>query len=348
MSNSYPRTLVNRLINVHKKKRVKSTEPPPIPPPTGLTPPTLPPSPPTTQVPDRSSIEQHLPSRPSASAPPPSRPSASNQPTNASSTNQPPRTTTCTNLPSTNIHPDVQHSNGLPTGLTDNIPHSNSNASNSHPTTIAPALNTTRNLQLTTSQPDTIYKSLPYIPGLTERITKLLKKEYPQVTIAPKQYNTVKGFHTKVKDPKNHKDKNNIIYNIPCNNCPSSYIGMTRNKLSQRLSGHQSHVNKLDTLLNTSNNESHINDLKLKTAMIEHCITHEHRFNFDKTRIVDHSNNTQTLSFLEMCHIYNTPNTVNRREDVDNLNTAYAAILHTLNTKTIYAQQDMPTMPTES
>lgn len=190
-----------------------------------------------------------------------------------------------------------------------------------------------------------MYVSFPYVAGLTERISKSLSTDYPHIKISARQHNIVEKFHTRVKDPKNKKDVNNIVYNIPCSNCTGCYIGMTKNKLGQRIAGHQSHVNKLETLLAADANDEQIEDLKTKTAMIEHCITQQHRFNFEETKVVDHSRNTNTLAFLEMCHIYNTPNTVNRRTDVDNLNTAYAAILHTLKAKSINAQKGMSTLP---
>ena len=47
-------------------------------------------------------------------------------------------------------------------------------------------------------------------------------------------------------------------------------------------------------------------------------------------KILDSSLKHENLEFLEMCHIYNADSAVNKRKDVDNLNTAYAAVLHTI------------------
>lgn len=70
--------------------------------------------------------------------------------------------------------------------------------------------------------------------------------------------------------------------------------------------------------------------LKEKTALIEHCIDHDHRFDMDRVTVLDSSNHINTLTFLEMCHITNTPHTVNHRTDISGLNSTYAAILQTI------------------
>lgn len=106
---------------------------------------------------------------------------------------------------------------------------------------------------------------------------------------------------------------------------------MTQNKLCTRLAGHKTHIKKLENYLqNVENNNMQIAELRGRTALMEHAIDYQHTFNLDQTKIVDRSNKTNTLAFLEMCHIYNTEHTVNRRIDVYGINTAYAAILHTI------------------
>lgn len=107
---------------------------------------------------------------------------------------------------------------------------------------------------------------------------------------------------------------------------------MTQNKLKTRLYGHKTHINKLNRLkeLGNTNIDTEMITLGEKTALIKHCIDNDHSFNLDRTTVIDSSRNTNTLTFLEMCHIVNTPNTVNHRTDIDGLNTTYAAILKTI------------------
>ncbi|XP_055527061.1 uncharacterized protein LOC129719691 [Wyeomyia smithii] len=163
------------------------------------------------------------------------------------------------------------------------------------------------------------------------KLKKILTPDYAHITISSRQHNTVSQLHTVVKDLKTKEEHSHIIYKIPCSDCNSCYIGMTQNRLNMRLAGHKSNVNKLQQILSASTNtKRELDELKEKTALINHCIQHKHSFDFSRTTIIDHSNRTHILPFLEMCHIHNTPNTVNKRVDLDGLNTAYAAVLSSL------------------
>ena len=210
--------------------------------------------------------------------------------------------------------------------------------SNHHQTADQPNSNPTDEAKETitgTSNKQQNYRSVPYIAQLTERLTKMLATDYTHLKFACKHHNTVRQFFTAVKDPTDSKDQTNVIYKIPCGNCKCSYIGMTTNKLCTRLAGHKSNVNKLEQTLKLDTDRTQkLEELKGRTALIEHCINKDHRFNLEGTTIIDRTLQIHTLPFLEMCHIYNTPNTVNRRVDIDGLNTAYAGVLHMMKTNT--------------
>lgn len=171
--------------------------------------------------------------------------------------------------------------------------------------------------------PEITYRSMVNIPVLSSTLTSILKKDYPQVKVALRTTKTTRNLLRPVKDPIDPLQQNNVIYTIPCNDCDRSYIGMTKNQLKTRISGHRSNVNKYSQYANFSNDNSP------KTALIQHMIDHQHSFNLSNTKIIDRSYRSSDLPILEMCHIHNTPNTVNYRTDVENLNTTYAGILHT-------------------
>lgn len=191
------------------------------------------------------------------------------------------------------------------------------------------------NAQTNDSETSKTYMSIPYVPRLTDNIIKVLKPQLPNVLITSKQLRTIFEFHTNMKDPVSKNEKSNIIYKIPCSECQSCYIGMTQNKLKTRLSGHRSDVNKLDRLqeLCNTNTTNNIDTLREKTALISHCIDHNHRFNFDNTQILEECRSYSGLSFIEMCHIVNTSHAVNKRSDVEGLHNTYASILHTIKNK---------------
>lgn len=181
------------------------------------------------------------------------------------------------------------------------------------------------------------YRSLAYIPGLSNNIDKLLKKDYTNVRLASYNTKTVRCIYSRIKDPVPKGHRTNVIYNIPCKNCDACYIGMTTNRLNTRLSGHRTHYNTLDRLIaaNTDVGDPQMILLGQKTALLEHSIQQNHRFDLEKTDIIDQHNKQHKLPLLEMCHIVNNPNSINRRTDTEGLSAIYAGILHSLKNNTI-------------
>lgn len=162
--------------------------------------------------------------------------------------------------------------------------------------------------------------------------------------IAHRKVNTVGHLHTKVKDRLDPMLQHNVIYQIPCNDCEYSYIGMTTNRLKKRLSGHQSNINQLNRLrdLGYTNTDQAMIQQSTKTALTEHCVREDHRFALQRTRIIDRTYNRSTLPLLECFHIYNTPHTVNHRTDVEGLSAIYSGLLRTIATKQFQRTQTNP------
>ncbi|XP_053698933.1 uncharacterized protein LOC128745891 [Sabethes cyaneus] len=185
--------------------------------------------------------------------------------------------------------------------------------------------------QLTTapsSQKQYTYRAIPYIPQLSTGINKTFQASYPNVKLASKPIKTTKHLLPPVKDPVPPLQQSQVIYSIPCADCEKCYIGMTRNQLKTRLSGHKSNISKHARLVETNTEAAKL--ATFGSALIDHMIQHQHNFDVSKTKIIDRSYRTTALPILEMCHITNTPNTVNYRSDVDNLSSTYAGILHTI------------------
>ncbi|XP_055527224.1 uncharacterized protein LOC129719840 [Wyeomyia smithii] len=166
----------------------------------------------------------------------------------------------------------------------------------------------------TTSKPD-CYRSLVHILGLTPMIKRTLKINMPSVGMLAAAI-TQSG-------------KSNAVYRIACIDCEKCFIGMTKNQLRTRMYGHQSLVNTLDRHLSTGHEYSDplIQQLREKSALFEHAIDQQHRFDINNPSIVDTSFKTQALPVLEMCHIYTTPDTVNRRTDTDGISATYSYLL---------------------
>lgn len=186
------------------------------------------------------------------------------------------------------------------------------------------------------------YRSLAYIPGLSNKIDRQLKKDYTNIKLARYNIKTVKQIFSKIKDPTPPGLQTNVIYNIPCKDCTACYIGMTTNKLNTRMSGHKTHYNTLDRLkaANVDNMDPQMILLSQKTALLEHSIQNNHRFNLENVKIIDQHNKQYKLPLLEVCHIVNNEHSINRRTDTEGLSAIYAGILHAIKNRTINERRD--------
>lgn len=186
----------------------------------------------------------------------------------------------------------------------------------------------------TTTESNKIYKSIPYIEGLSQQIAKYIRRsdEYSNVNVVHYNNYTVAPMYRAMKGRTDTYQKNNVIYSISCQQCDAKYVGMTTNKLQTRIYGHKSDVNLLDKTMkieNTSDRLNKLGNLKERTAMMNHCIITGHRFDLQNANILDSSLRTSRLPILEICHIMSTQN-INKRTDVEGLNTCYTGIMHTL------------------
>lgn len=174
------------------------------------------------------------------------------------------------------------------------------------------------------------YRRIPFIPHLSNKIDRVLQRDYNNIRLAKYNVRSARDYFTKVKDPVPPEQQTNVIYAIPCCHCEAMYVGMTTNRLKTRIHGHQTHYNTMDKLLERGIDveDQEMIALGEKTALMHHSITKQHRFDLDRTKILDKNENTNTLQFLEMCHIVNNTNCINRRTDTEGLHAIYAGILH--------------------
>ncbi|XP_070066125.1 uncharacterized protein [Drosophila virilis] len=176
------------------------------------------------------------------------------------------------------------------------------------------------------TEPAKIYKSLIYVPRLSERLTNSDCYNKQDIKVAHKPTNTLQKFFNKIKSKIPMIEKSNVVYQIPCggdnnNKCNSVYIGTTKSKLKTRISQHKS-----DFKLRHQNNIQ-------KTARMTHCIRSNHTPNFDETTILQQEQHYNKRHTLEMLHIINTPTykRLNYKTDTENCAHLYR---HLLNSQT--------------
>ena len=84
---------------------------------------------------------------------------------------------------------------------------------------------------------------IPYIEGLSERLSRTLKKH--GFSTAMKPHKTLRNMLVHPKDKRNPMQTAEAIYEIPCKNCPKTYIGETGHLFKTRLSEHRTETEKV-------------------------------------------------------------------------------------------------------
>ncbi|XP_068705523.1 uncharacterized protein [Montipora foliosa] len=128
---------------------------------------------------------------------------------------------------------------------------------------------------------------LPYIKGIMEPLTRILKEHDIQVTSRP-----VKTLQQHFPIPKfrpAEDDQCNVIYKIPCASCPWSYIGETKRSFTTR---RKEHMRNLKHCTKGSN-------------VAKHAWTFNHDIDFNNSKIIDKANN-RSRKTLESWHTAKT------------------------------------------
>lgn len=128
-----------------------------------------------------------------------------------------------------------------------------------------------------------------YLPGASERISKLFKNY--NISIVMKPLNNLRFLYNN----KSHfplSEKSNVIYRIQCEGCREQnrdvfYIGQTKRQVSCRLYEH----------------DYSIRYHKLTTALAQHAENFSHKFNFADCKILYHEDNRVKREFIEKCFI---------------------------------------------
>jgi Reverse transcriptase (RNA-dependent DNA polymerase) len=167
------------------------------------------------------------------------------------------------------------------------------------------------------------FSGLTFIPGISNKVAKKLTGMNKDLQVGFKPYKKVSNIFTKTKSKLKIENKSGVIYQLNCNGnqnsgelCNKVYIGETSRKLGTRLGEHK---------------RDDKNRLKPgnKTALIQHSNDANHTFDFDSPTILNSENNWYKRRFLESSYIqFNKPNSVNFKQDTDNLNTLYCNIIN--------------------
>lgn len=155
------------------------------------------------------------------------------------------------------------------------------------------------------------YFRLPFIPNITNRLTRAIKQDHDDINFGYYSYKPIQKFFTNVKDKTDLLSKSNLIYSIPCIDCPLHYIGQTSSWLKTRLTLHK----------------SDLNTKKTRCALSTHCLNNNHKPDFENVKVLRNVRNKKCREFLEMVEINKQNNVMNFRSDIDSLNKIYSFLL---------------------
>ncbi|XP_037037920.1 uncharacterized protein LOC119075557 [Bradysia coprophila] len=147
------------------------------------------------------------------------------------------------------------------------------------------------------------FAGMAYIPGLTQAVAKQVGKYAPDLKIAPRPTNKVASIFSNMKHKLRPGQCSNVVYNIPCRNCPRSYVGCTCRRLDDRDVEHKKDVENM-----AKNNK--------KTALVYHVSTKKHQFDFANKEILKKVRSKRTIKIHEANKIILKGNSaVNFRKD---------------------------------
>jgi hypothetical protein len=192
---------------------------------------------------------------------------------------------------------------------------------NNHPETTPSATQTAAIIT-----PSTTTTAIRYVRGLTENICRKIKTYNRNLMISTPPERSLRCFFTKQKDKIPPEKLSKIIYMIRCLLCTKLYFGMTwKQYFDTRLLQHERQQKRI-LRGETFNN---------KTAITDHVLNEQHQFDFSRAKIVDRSQNYQSLKTLEMLHISSNQDSCNYRSDVSNTIQQYQSLIATLRMKNL-------------
>lgn len=182
---------------------------------------------------------------------------------------------------------NVLQTNGYPLSRINKISHKVRNpkmpTQNSSPSDVSPA-----------------FVSIPYISGVSERISRIFRKY--DVNIAHQPSRKLRNELCHLKDKRSVGERAGVVYQLDCKDCDAKYVGETGRQLQDRMKEHQRDI---------------VNKKKV-SKVYEHVNTTKHSFDFENVRILDNCSHRKARLHLESVHTYMQHNTINRSLTLDN------------------------------
>ena len=164
---------------------------------------------------------------------------------------------------------------------------------------------------------------LPYVKGLSEKVSRMLKKK--KISTAMRPHTTLRQL---LVHPKDKLEPGEGVYTIACGNCEKKYIGETKRKLSVRVKEHREEVEKIDLgrSFTRGTRKQSVNE-RHKSAITDHICVSNHVIQWDSARIVKKEGDWRTRGIKEAVTIRKHPENMNRDEGRYQLSHLYDDLL---------------------
>ena len=136
---------------------------------------------------------------------------------------------------------------------------------------------------------------LPYVSGVSEVLKRVLASVGIRTVL--KLLRTLRRSLWHPKDVVPVIEMSDVVYCIPCKDCPATYVGETTRKLVRRLDEHKRAVRKGEMEL---------------SALAEHAWKEGHGVDWDEVAVLDHHHSLHERLSLEAIHIRRQPLALNR------------------------------------
>ncbi|KAL9986002.1 hypothetical protein ACROYT_G000055 [Oculina patagonica] len=144
----------------------------------------------------------------------------------------------------------------------------------------------------------TSFVVLPYVKGVTERISKVLRNNGVKVGFKP--LNTLRTRFPRPKDKLTAFQSRCVVYRVNCLDCNFTYYGQTDRALATRIKEHQRAVRVCDK----------------NSKIAQHANTFGHDMDFNHAAVVDKAGDYHKRLFLEAWHSQRDQNAGNEHIDI--------------------------------
>ena len=169
---------------------------------------------------------------------------------------------------------------------------------------------------------------IPYVEGLTDKATRIFRKH--GISTAVKPHTTLRKMLVHPKDKRDPLTTTDCVYELPCSNCKSSYIGETGRRFSTRLSEHKRETEKLEAENKNFTRQARKQSLseQSRSAVADHAVQNNHVINWQDAKVLCKECNTRSRHIREAIWIRRrAPHTMNRDEGAHFLSHVYDPLL---------------------